>query len=98
MVRAISETCRTKRSTQVANRPFPDGKFTCRDWVIAGVRWDRCFWQWVRGRAFERGGCGWMIILPIGSLALFKVPGCESCVPEVPRCWARSRIIEQTER
>lgn len=25
------------RSTQVADRPLPNGKFICRDWVIAGV-------------------------------------------------------------
>ncbi|MFN7840913.1 MAG: hypothetical protein ACK5N9_04235, partial [Pirellula sp.] len=29
---------RTMRCTQVADQPFPDGEFFCRDWVIANVR------------------------------------------------------------
>ena len=40
------------------------------------------------------GGCGWIIVRSIGSVALFNMRGRESCVRALPRCWARSRIIE----
>lgn len=29
------------RCTQVADQPFPDGEFFCRDWVIAVVIWEK---------------------------------------------------------